>query len=177
MISVNTVTHEYDPHYLIGNYYQFNTATAGYGGVYKNESGEWVGVQNTNVEYSICPKGWKLPLSGNNTEIEALNNNGKSGSFYYMLEKYGLQSSVSAGQYNIAQNPLYFVRSGGIDLNYNFLRVFGRHGSNWSTTTSNYQINYIATAYRLSFTPVDFNPSDNFNRAHGFPVRCLVILC
>ena len=67
-----------------------------------------------------------------------------------------------------------FVRSGGIDLNYNFLRVFGRHGSNWSTTTSSYQINYIATAYRLSFTPADFNPSDNFNRAHGFPVRCLV---
>ena len=61
LIAANTETKEYDPHYLIGNYYQFNTATAGRGG----------SQANTNVEGSICPKGWKLPLSGNNTSIPA----------------------------------------------------------------------------------------------------------
>ncbi len=41
---------EYDPHYLVGNYYQWNTATAGSGGLSANPS----------AKNSICPKGWRL---------------------------------------------------------------------------------------------------------------------
>ena len=42
---------DYDAHYLIGNYYQWNAATAGTGGsdIYTDPTG------------SICPKGWHLP--------------------------------------------------------------------------------------------------------------------
>ena len=42
---------QYDAHYLVGNYYQWNTATAGTGGLM--ETGE--------ATSSICPKGWRLP--------------------------------------------------------------------------------------------------------------------
>ena len=177
LIAVSTDTHEYDPHYLIGNYYQFNTATAGYGGVEKNGAGEWVGVQNTNVEYSICPKGWKLPLSGNNADIEALNNNGKSGSFYYMLEKYGLQSSVASGSYNIAREPLYFVRSGYIDL---FVvtglpATFGSHGYGLPSVAVDYIDDiFKATGIFLRFSASGVNPSYYGTRWYGLPVRCLV---
>lgn len=87
----------YDEHYLIGNYYQYNTATAGSGGT----------ITNADAKNSICPKGWQLPTAGSQAD-------GKSGSFQNMLSKYGLASAVSAGNYNIASDPLYFVRSGPV---------------------------------------------------------------
>ncbi len=65
----------YDPHYLIGNYYQWNTATAGSGGM----------ITNKDARDSICPKGWKLPSSGSSAD----------GTFGYMLEKYGVASNVT----------------------------------------------------------------------------------
>lgn len=87
---------EYDPHYLMGNYYSFNAATAGYAGQLH------VGLQAD----SICPRGWRLPPSFDN-----------------LLTQYGVNSRVSgtglstneatAGKsYNIALAPLYFVRGG-----------------------------------------------------------------
>ena len=50
---------KYDAHYHVGNYYQFNTATAGTGAALTDEDGE-----GAVAAGSICPKGWKLPLSG-----------------------------------------------------------------------------------------------------------------
>jgi len=67
-----------------------------------------------------------------------------------------------------------FVRSGSVDLAYNFLRVFGRYGSGWSSVFSDYLSNYTAMAYRLSITITELDPSTDFNRSNGFPVRCLV---
>ncbi len=84
----------YDPnnpetaHYLVGNYYQWSAATAGYTGT----------SQSTQ---SICPKGWTLPSQ---SQFQALNNNGLSGSNfmnapYYLLRGgfLGSSSLVSAG--------------------------------------------------------------------------------
>ena len=92
-----------------------------------------------------------------------------------MLEKYGLQSSVASGNYNIAREPLYFVRSGGVDLNTGALRVFGIHADGWSHIATAYGAGtWDAKAFYLNFYASGVNPSNNNVRWFGFPVRCLV---
>ena len=50
----NTVSgNTYDAHFLIGNFYQWNAATAGTGGA---------DVVDKDATDSICPKGWRLPI-------------------------------------------------------------------------------------------------------------------
>ena len=94
-----------------------------------------------------------------------------------MLEKYGLQSSVASGNYNIAREPLYFVRSGYVDLNTGALRNFGINGYDWSRIATVYGAGtWNAKAYNLNFNASGVNPSNNNVRWNGFPVRCLVIL-
>ena len=143
----------YDEHYLIGNYYQFNTATAGSGGT----------ITNADAPNSVCPKGWMLPTAGSQAD-------NKSGSFQNMLVKYGLASAVSAGQYNIAADPLYFVRSGVVHPanSAGTFRNAGLNGNWWSSRA------YSSTthAYHLHFnTSVD--ASHDSHRYAGFPLRCL----
>ena len=92
-----------------------------------------------------------------------------------MLEKYGLQSSVASGNYNIAREPLYFVRSGSVTLDYGALRGYGESGWGWSRSAVAYGSAASANAYPLYFNPSVVNPSYGpYNRWRGFPVRCLV---
>lgn len=44
--TINEITHQYDAHYLVGNYYTYTAATLGSDG-----------------KESICPKGWTIPTS------------------------------------------------------------------------------------------------------------------
>lgn len=53
IMTVDELAKTYDAHYLVGNYYSFNSATAGTGG----------GLENGNAVGSICPVGWKVELS------------------------------------------------------------------------------------------------------------------
>ena len=86
----------YDPnnpetaHYLVGNYYQWSIATAGYTGT----------SQSTQ---SICPKGWTLPSQ---SQFQQLINSGLSGSnfmnapYYLLRGGYLVDSSLyGAGSY------------------------------------------------------------------------------
>ena len=92
-----------------------------------------------------------------------------------MLEKYGLQSSVASGNYNIAREPLYFVRSGNVSLYLGALRGYGESGWGWSRSAVAYGSATSATAYPLYFNPSVVNPSNGPNhRWNGVPVRCLV---
>ena len=92
-----------------------------------------------------------------------------------MLEKYGLQSSVASGSYNIAREPLYFARSGYVNLNTGALRDFGFGGGGWSRIATAYGAGtWAAGAYYLYFGASDVNPSIINVRWLGLPVRCLV---
>ncbi len=105
-----------------------------------------------------------LPTAGSQAD-------GKSGSFQNMLSKYGLASSVAAGQYNIAAAPLYFVRSGYVYLpnTAGTLRYAGINADYWSSRAE-----AATTAYYLSFNATAVGPSGGpHNRWHGFPLRCL----
>ena len=53
----------YNAHYLVGNLYQWNAATAGTGGTIDNYA---------KATDSICPKGWRLPTSRSGGEFDTL---------------------------------------------------------------------------------------------------------
>ena len=101
----NTVSgNTYDAHFLIGNLYQWNAATAGTGGT----------ITSQEATDSICPKGWQLPTS----------NNSNSGSLG------GLVGSLNST--TITQAPYYFNPSGYVYSG--SLRGAGGSGYYWSST-------------------------------------------
>ena len=108
-----------------------------------------------------------LPTAGSQAD-------GKSGSFQNMLSKYGLASSVTGSadgvNYNIAAAPLYFVRSGYIELpsTAGTLRNAGLNADYWSSRGS-----AAANAYGLGFATAVYPSNGPNNRWYGFPLRCL----
>ena len=136
----------YNAHYLVGNLYQWNAATAGTGGT----------ITSTNATDSICPKGWQLPTS----------NNSNSGSFQALMNAYSI-SSNTAGSTAITQTPLYFNPSGYV--NSRSLWSAGSYGYYWSSTA------YSSTsyAYRLDFASGYVGPYASYVRYTGQSVRCL----
>ena len=146
----------------MGLYYQWNVATAGTGGT----------ITSSNASGSVCPKGWKLPSSGNTTK----------GTFGYMLSQYGVQSkvNVAAGavnspvngnNYDIALSPLFFVRGGWINPNNtNKFSDAGQYGYGWSSRADS-STNY---AYELYFGSSSVGPSSNLYRYFGLSLRCLI---
>ena len=136
----------YNAHYLVGNLYQWNAATAGTGGT----------ITSREATDSICPKGWKLPTS----------HNSNSGSFQALMNAYSI-SSNTAGSTAITQTPLYFNPSGFVLSG--SLRDAGNYGYYWSSTA------YSSTsyAYYLAFGSGYVNPSGYSYRYYGFSVRCL----
>ncbi len=154
--AVDEINLNYDAHYHIGNYYQFNTATAGKGAMITSSSGE---VANS----SICPKGWKLPLS-------ETNNNNVNGSFYKLLNAYEATVSPStATPLKLVSAPLYMVPGGYARYDSNGLYNAGYYGDYWS------RISYSQNnSYNLSFVSGSTNASNNYARYYGFSVRCVV---
>ncbi len=148
---------EYDAHYLAGNYYQWNAATAGTGG----------SITNADASGSICPKNWRLPSSGNNTT---------KGTFGYMLTQYGVASSLSgtssvnSNTYNIALSPLFFVRGGYINPNAQRLSNAGQYSDYWSSRA----YSNTANAYELYFVGSSVSPSSYTARYNGQSLRCLI---
>ena len=140
VISGNT----YNAHYLVGNFYQWNAATAGTGGT----------ITSQEATDSICPKGWRLPTSKSSGEYQAL------------MAAYNITSNTDSTT-RITQSPLYFHPSGAV--NSGSLRYAGSSGSYWSSTA----YSSTNDAYFLYFNSGYVNPSDYSNRYRGFSVRCL----
>ena len=157
---------EYDAHYLVGNYYQWNTATAGSGMLAPE-------IEGSKASESICPKGWKLP---NMTGVTG------NGSFRYVLRQYGLASEsgdgtitgtseVNQNTYNLTLSPFFFVRSGTVsNYNSNMFGNAGLVGGYWSSIAG-------PDAHKASvahFSSDSINPSIDANRYIGYSVRCVV---
>ena len=146
-------TQTYDAHYLAGNYYSWEAATAGTGHSYTT--------RGDKAPDSICPAGWELPTSYSTY-------NSTPGSFYNLLSKYGLTSSPTSGNNNIVKAPLFFVRSGYVDPYMGDLFSAGSSGGYRSSITLS---SYIA--HYLSFTPDFVNPSATDYWYNGHQVRCV----
>ena len=140
----------YDAHYLVGNYYQWNAATAG--------TGASVTDQYDDASSSICPKGWRLPSRGSSST---------TGNEFYELTNtaYGITNSTD-GANSLRKSPLYFVPAGYVYSG--SLRYAGLSGFYWSSTavSSNY-------AYFLYFRSGGVYPSNSVYRYYGRSVRCL----
>ena len=124
-----------------GGYYNWYTATAGTGTTSLSTK-----YQNTTV--SICPKGWRLPTSGNSTnDFQTLYNNYNSSS--------ALRSS-----------PVNLTLSGDADSSSMYYQ--GSYGYYWSSTVYDND-----DAYGLYLYSSDVGPSNNYNKDYGFSVRCV----
>ena len=140
VISGNT----YNAHYLVGNFYQWNAATAGTGGT----------ITSQEATDSICPKGWRLPTSKSSGEYQAL------------MAAYNITSNTDSTT-RITQSPLYFHPSGNVSSG--SLRYAGDSGYYWSSTA----YSSTNSAYGLYFGSGYVDPSNISSRYYGFSVRCL----
>ena len=123
-----------------GGFYTWYTATAGTGTQALSTDG-----QNTTV--SICPKGWRLPTSGNNGEFEVLYDN------YY---------SSSA----LRSNPINLTLSGNVAISSRGGQ--GSYGEYWSSTVYS-----SSNAYDLSLNASNAGFASHYDKINGFSVRCI----
>ena len=122
-----------------GGLYTWYTATAGTGTQSMSTQG-----QNTTV--SICPKGWRLPTSGNGGEFEALNN------------RYSSISDLTANA--------DFTLSGRVHSSSRGYQ--GSSGYYWSST-----VNSSSNAYHLLLNTSYVYPENHSSKNYGFSVRCI----
>ena len=107
-------------------------------------------------------------------------NTTENGSFYALLAPYGIATGINSGSvtgtgtdgksYNIAEAPLYFVRSGYVAIGNGRLMYSGIYGFGWSSRSNSSDIYY---AYGLGFNASSVHPSNGINRWYGFSLRCL----
>lgn len=114
-----TVT-EYDAHYLLGVYYQYNAATAGTGGSLTGR---------VDAAGSICPKNWTLPTY----------NAASNGSLAHLKTTEGVANNT------LFLPPYYYIRSGYIRPDSNFyFSTFGLNGYIFTKTNNNSTTAYYA---------------------------------
>lgn len=188
----NEDTFEYDPHFLIGNSYSYNTATAGSGGT----------IVYANAKDSICPKGWKLPTAGDTSNIDNI----KSGSFYNLANSYGLtttgtsvdttttiwfrnsvggtnptswtntgiasrQYHIGAGDFSSNTAPLYFVNVGRTVIQRDIQSSANSIAYLWSATAGSSSDRAFWAQFSPMLNSVSYTTSNG--RFHGFNIRCL----
>ncbi len=77
--------------------------------------------------------------------------------------------SADGVDYNIAEAPLYFVRSGAIGIDYGRLWTAGDTGY----YTSSFTFSNANQSYRIGFSTVPY-PSSVGRRFTAFPLRCIL---
>lgn len=139
---------EVEPHYTIGNYYNYSAAVA------MNDTSSY-NTDGASADQSICPAGWTLPGSGND-----------SGSFAYMLS--GLSIPTAAPGYQAIKNsPIYFAYVGDYRGKSNAFGATGRYRTGVVRDATRAYNLYAASGEELG-------PKASSNRAYGFSVRCIV---
>ncbi len=146
-----------DTHYLSGNYYSLNAATAG-----TTPSGG-----NVTGTGSICPKGWQLPPYGSALK-----------SYYRLLNAYGTYQSNTTlyGSQDIRLAPLYFVPSGYVGANSTsypsgYIDGAGFYGRYWQHGVGrDGDYGYLLSFYE---TKVDTGSNSNGTIYFGLSVRCV----
>ena len=133
----------------VGSYYNWYTATAGTG----TES-----MFSNNATNSICPKGWRLPTGGADSEITTLTD--------ALVNITTNTTSVPDASFTMQASPNYFVLSG----RYHTEHYRGGYGLWWSSTASPNG----NRSHDLYLTASSVNPQNDSNKNNGFAVRCVV---
>ena len=141
---INHTAARYNNNTTYGAYYNWYTATAG--------SGTYSTVGVTSVNYSICPKGWKLPTGGS------------SGQFKTLYTAYS--SNVSSFQTATLTGSGYWA--GYVDNG--SLNNAGSEGYWWSRTAGS----NTAHGYDLITYSGYVGPQGNNTKRRGLTVRCVL---
>ena len=142
--STNSNYAYYENNTSYGAYYTWYTATAGTGTSSMTTQGQ-------NASGSICPKGWKLPSSGSNSNSD----------FQQLSKLYTTGLKLAAA-------PANFTYAGLLNPGNGSLVNQGLGGYYWSSTV------YSSTsAYNLHFLMGSVSPDYHYNRPGGFSVRCI----
>lgn len=190
---------KYDGHYLIGNYYSWNAATAGTGVKTDAKNQTTAGLENqdnlTEATSSICPKGWRLPTSGGYDQtIDGVRHAwpyAKNDSFYSLLFSYGypitgtngdkvnswainngLAYTVISGdrRTRIDYAPFYAVRSGRVQSFRGVLRFAGSDAYLWSSVP---YPGSSESAYYMVVDTGNVGPAYELERDDGLNIRCI----
>lgn len=150
-------------HSHVGNYYNWPAAIA------TNDASIYATpYQNTNQ--SICPKGWRLPTSRNNStttgELNFLFYANNITNTLSITNNYNFVYTVD-GFKNIRISPLWFLRGGYIASSSSSLSSMGQSGYYWSSSTYT-----DANSYRLIFN-TGLYPTYYGARHFGFNIRCV----
>ena len=136
-------------HYHLGNFYQWNAATAGSGGST---------AVNQKAAYSICPKGWHLPIGNSYTE---------NFSFGKLTNAYGITNNADGAgtkaQFLLA--PTYGTVTGQIRGGN---RVYVINDIDLWSSLSSANAAYVLYASNSTFRVMGMN-----NKANGLSVRCV----
>ena len=146
------------------SYYSWDTATLG--------SGRSINTDNTDADYSICPKNWKLPTSRYTSTFDATT--AQDSDFYNLAINYGMSTGVWS------QSTRNFYNRAGPSTTPDFLlagfcsdgsfSVGGSYGLYWSATSGSNS----ADARDLSFRSGSVVPAGSSGyRRSGRSVRCL----
>lgn len=138
-------------HYHLGNFYQWNAATAGSGGST---------AVNQKAAYSICPKGWHLPTSNSYTE---------NFSFGKLTNAYGITNNADGAAGTKAQfllAPTYGTVTGQIRSGN---RVYIKNDIDLWSSLSSANSAYTLYASNSTFRVVGIMNS----KANGLSVRCV----
>ena len=157
---VVTSGNTYDAHYLVGNFYQWNAATAGSGGT----------ITSTEVTDSICPKGWELPTLRGDSSFGSLLSQYSSDDTSNIITDFNpeqITGTINDGR--IATSPLYLQYSGHPNTG-GVLANAGYEGFYWSSTA----YSDSSKAFRFNFRTARINSSGSVaDRYYGYPIRCL----
>ena len=143
-----------------GAYYSWCAATAG-----TCQSNGALITENTNATSSICPKGWRLPTGGSDSEYQTLNAKGKP-SFVTNGDKNGYWlGGTSSG----VSGASFFLAAGGVSNGNHFASNIGSSGQYISSTAGG-----SFKVCGLYFSDSYFSPDNcGLNKYSGASVRCL----
>ena len=151
------------PQYHLGNYYNWNAAVA------LNDSSEYPATVNAteDINQSICPVNWTLPKADSSNT---------SGSFGYLLERYGWTTSSQRRSDNREwyEHPLYIALSGEY-YGDNTILMDGSYSELWSSMAHDSGNTKYSMAMQYIFSGDYIWPyGGGAPRRAGYSVRCVV---
>lgn len=179
----------YDAHYLIGNYYTWNAATAGSGVNISSPNSASTNLSDlVDANDSICPRGWRLPTDGRYYNGGIAYPFERDNSFVKLLVAYGYPAGNAEAGWSIQNGtpytsitgtgktrldfaPMYFMRNGHVSPTIGAFRDAGRSSSYWSSTATPNSNNIYALDLSFDWTVVFVSNSNS--RYNGFPMRCV----
>ncbi len=177
-LSTYTDKQQTESHFRVGDFYSWNAATAGSGALVEENGG--------SAEESICPRGWRIPASGNSE----FTNDGSFETMYHRL----LEKAKDDNFENVYFESYYYSIEGMISyspLFYHFTGILDSEGNNngsganyWTSTLNSRGQGNSSTSYmfKLKTPSKEYNlrtpelrplGNDTENSAYGAKVRCV----